>query len=69
LIRFGEEEDRRLAASMPPREITLCEDETFHPQICLVPQIRIVSPPRPNSPQIPGGFPIFPSRSSGVSRW
>jgi hypothetical protein len=21
---------------MPPREITLCEDETFHPQICLV---------------------------------
>jgi hypothetical protein len=36
LIRFGEEEDRRLAAQMPPREITLCEDETFHPQICLV---------------------------------
>ena len=36
LVRFGEEEDRRLAASMPPREITLCEDETFHPQICLV---------------------------------
>jgi hypothetical protein len=36
LIRFGEEEDRRLAASMPSREITLCEDETFHPQICLV---------------------------------
>jgi hypothetical protein len=36
LVRFGEEEDRRLAALMPPREITLCEDETFHPQICLV---------------------------------
>jgi hypothetical protein len=36
LVRFGEEEDQRLAASMPPREITLCEDETFHPQICLV---------------------------------
>jgi hypothetical protein len=36
LVRFGEEEDHRLAASMPPREITLCEDETFHPQICLV---------------------------------
>jgi hypothetical protein len=36
LVRFGEEEDRRLAVSMPPREITLCEDETFHPQICLV---------------------------------
>jgi len=36
LIRFGQEEDQRLAAQMPPREITLCEDETFHPQICLV---------------------------------
>ena len=36
LVRFGEEEDHRLAASMPPQEITLCEDETFHPQICLV---------------------------------
>jgi len=36
LVRFGEEEDQRLAAVMPPREITLCEDETFHPQICLV---------------------------------
>ena len=36
LIRFGQEEHQRLAASMPPREITLCEDETFHPQICLV---------------------------------
>jgi hypothetical protein len=36
LVRFGEEEDQRLAVSMPSREITLCEDETFHPQICLV---------------------------------
>jgi hypothetical protein len=36
LVQFGEEEDQRLAASMLPREITLCEDETFHPQICLV---------------------------------
>jgi hypothetical protein len=36
LVRFGEEEGHRLAASMPRREITLCEDETFHPQICLV---------------------------------
>jgi hypothetical protein len=36
LVRFGEEEGQRLAASMPPREIALCEDETFHPQICLV---------------------------------
>jgi hypothetical protein len=36
LIRFGQEEDQRLAQHMPRREITLCEDETFHPQICLV---------------------------------
>jgi hypothetical protein len=36
LVRFGQEEHKRLAAHMPPREITLCEDETFHPQICLV---------------------------------
>ena len=36
LIRFGQEEDRRLAEQMPPQQITLCEDETFHPQICLV---------------------------------
>jgi len=36
LIAFGKEEDRRLAEQMPPRQITLCEDETFHPQICLV---------------------------------
>ncbi len=36
LVRFGEEEGQRLAAGMPPREIALVEDETFHPQICLV---------------------------------
>jgi len=36
LIRFGQEERERLAGQMPRREITLCEDETFHPQICLV---------------------------------
>jgi hypothetical protein len=36
LVQFAAEEDRRLAASMPCRQITLCEDETFHPQICLV---------------------------------
>ena len=32
---FGDEEDHRRAQQMPKREITLCEDETFHPQICL----------------------------------
>jgi hypothetical protein len=36
LVRFGQEEGQRLAPFMPPQEITLCEDETFHPQICLV---------------------------------
>ena len=36
LAKYGQEEDQRLAAQMPPREISLCEDETFHPQICLV---------------------------------
>jgi hypothetical protein len=36
LIAFGEEEDQRLAAQMPPREISVAEDETFHPEICLV---------------------------------
>ena len=40
LVRFGEEEDQRLGASMSPREITLCEDETFHPQICWWPSNR-----------------------------
>ncbi|XZE20400.1 hypothetical protein SH449x_000269 [Pirellulaceae bacterium SH449] len=36
IVRFGIEERDRLAPQMPEREITLCEDETFHPQICLV---------------------------------
>ena len=36
LAQFGQQEDQRLAAEMPPRQITVCEDETFHPQICLV---------------------------------
>jgi hypothetical protein len=34
--QFGQEERARLAKQMSHREITLCEDETFHPQICLV---------------------------------
>ena len=29
-------EQRALARDMPHRQITVCEDETFHPQICLV---------------------------------
>jgi hypothetical protein len=34
--QFGQEERARLAKQMSHREITLCEDETFHPQSCLV---------------------------------
>ncbi len=36
LIAFGEQEDQRLAAGMPPREISVAVDETFHPDIGLV---------------------------------
>ena len=36
LAEFGRAEEQRLAAQMPHREISLCADETFHPQICLV---------------------------------
>jgi len=34
--QFGDTEQARLALQMPERRITLCEDETFHPQVCLV---------------------------------
>jgi len=33
---YGEEEKCRLAERMAPKEITTCEDETFHPETCLV---------------------------------
>jgi hypothetical protein len=36
LCAFGASEFRRLAQQMQPKRITLIEDETFHPQICLV---------------------------------
>jgi hypothetical protein len=36
VVEFGAEERARLAKDMPSRQITVCEDETFHPQICLV---------------------------------
>lgn len=36
LIKFGCSERDRLAAHMPSKAITLAEDETFHPKICLV---------------------------------
>lgn len=34
--RFGDMEEVRLSLLMPAKRISLCEDETFHPQICLV---------------------------------
>ncbi len=36
LGKFGDMEQARLAKQMPRKTITLCEDETFHPQVCLV---------------------------------
>jgi len=36
IIKFGKIEGERLGRQMPLKLITLCEDETFHPEICLV---------------------------------
>jgi len=36
VVDFGEEEKRGLAEQMPHRSITICQDETFHPEPCLV---------------------------------
>lgn len=36
VVDFGEEEKRRLGEQMPHRSITVCQDETFHPEPCLV---------------------------------
>ncbi len=36
VVEFGKEEGERLAEGMEARKITVCEDETFHPEICLV---------------------------------
>ena len=36
LAEFSAEEIQRLAVKMPEKRITLCEDETFHPDICMV---------------------------------
>jgi hypothetical protein len=33
---FGERERARLGQRMPARTISLCEDETYHPEVCLV---------------------------------
>ncbi|MCD6499706.1 MAG: hypothetical protein J7M25_15550 [Deltaproteobacteria bacterium] len=36
VVEFSEEGKRRLAEQMPHRSITICQDETFHPEPCLV---------------------------------
>ena len=36
LADYEEVEQARLAERMPKKRITLCEDETFHPEVCLV---------------------------------
>jgi hypothetical protein len=35
-MEFGQEERVRLAEGMKPKKVTVCQDETFHPQTCLV---------------------------------
>ena len=36
IIAYGEQERKRLSETASPKAITICEDETFHPEICLV---------------------------------
>jgi len=36
VVAFDQEEKKRLAAGMEPKQITVCQDETFHPETCLV---------------------------------
>jgi hypothetical protein len=36
IIEYGACQRTQLASQMTPRSITACEDETFHPQVCLV---------------------------------
>lgn len=36
IVGYGKAEQERLSASMPAKEITVCADETFHPETCLV---------------------------------
>jgi uncharacterized protein DUF6399 len=36
MVDYDASQRRHLASRMTPRPITVCEDETFHPQVCLV---------------------------------
>jgi hypothetical protein len=36
VVNYAEQQRRQLGEGLVPRTITVCEDETFHPEICLV---------------------------------
>ena len=36
VVEFGQVEKQRLATDMRSKTITVCQDETFHPEVCLV---------------------------------
>jgi transcriptional regulator with XRE-family HTH domain len=36
VVAYAEQQREALAAQMPQRRISVCEDETYHPEICLV---------------------------------
>lgn len=36
LVEFGRQQEQQLKADMDAKQITVCQDETFHPEICLV---------------------------------
>lgn len=36
VVHYAEQQRRQLGEGLAPRTITVCEDETFHPEICLV---------------------------------
>ena len=36
VVEFDQAEKQRLAQGMTPKQITVCQDETFHPETCLV---------------------------------
>ena len=36
VVQFGSEQRVALGSQMAPRTITVCQDETFHPEVCLV---------------------------------
>jgi hypothetical protein len=36
VVEFGQKEEERLSEGMKPGKVTVCQDETFHPQVCLV---------------------------------